>query len=133
MAVEFLCRLEVWVAFALIISLFYALFRRRDAGGRVEPPGPWGLPVFGYLPFLGRKMNLTINQLAKKYGDVFQFRLGSRKVVVTSGQKTLRNLKRCWMKGLPLLEDLISIHTRSQMNLSFLTLLQPFDFTRSGQ
>lgn len=88
MAVEFLCRPEVWVTFAFVL-LFYALFRWRS-GGRVEPPGPWGLPVFGYLPFLGRKMNLTISQLAKKYGDVFQFRLGSRKIVVISGQKTIR-------------------------------------------
>ena len=35
-------------------------------------------------------MNLTINQLAKKYGDVFQLKIGSRKVVVISGQKRIR-------------------------------------------
>ena len=42
------------------------------------------------LPFLGAKMNLTINRLAKRYGNVFQLQLGSRKVVVISGQETIR-------------------------------------------
>ena len=35
-------------------------------------------------------MNLTINQLAKKYGDIFQLKIESHKVAVISGQKRIR-------------------------------------------
>ena len=55
-----------------------------------QPPGPWGLPIVGYLPFLGKKMNLTINSLSLRYGPVFQLKMGSRQVVVISGQRCVR-------------------------------------------
>ena len=64
--------------------------KRKWWSSRNEPPGPWGLPVVGYLPSLGRKMNLVINDLAKKYGEVYQLKIGSRKVVVISGQKAIQ-------------------------------------------
>lgn len=35
------------------------------------PKGPFGLPFVGYLPFLGPKPHLTIDNLRKKYGDIF--------------------------------------------------------------
>ena len=83
-----LCRPEIWVAVLLIVTAL--AFIRGRSGQRMEPPGPWGLPIVGYLPFLGRKMNVSINRLAKRYGGVFQMQLGSRKVVVISGQKLIR-------------------------------------------
>ncbi|KAI6659251.1 Cytochrome P450 1A1 [Oopsacas minuta] len=70
----------------LLLLVWYVLYGRPST----EPPGPWGLPLVGYLPFLGKKMNLTINNLAKRYGNVFQLRMGSRKVVVISGQRCVR-------------------------------------------
>ena len=88
MLADMLWRTEVWLAVLLIIAAL--LFFKHRAGQRLEPPGPWGLPIVGYLPFLGMKMNLTFSKLAKRYGDVFQLRIGSRKVVVISGQKSIR-------------------------------------------
>jgi len=88
MITELLYCSEVWVAILVVIILFYAFKIRKRSS--LEPPGPWGVPVLGYMPFLGRKMNLTINRLANKYGDVFQLRIGTRKVVVISGQKAIR-------------------------------------------
>ena len=87
---DLLCRPEFGLMLPLLLLVAALVVFRRRRGHRVEPPGPWGLPVVGYLPFLGRKMNLTINSLAQRYGDVFQLRLGSRKVVVISGQKSIR-------------------------------------------
>uniref|UniRef100_T1JBP6 Cytochrome P450 n=1 Tax=Strigamia maritima TaxID=126957 RepID=T1JBP6_STRMM len=45
------------------------------------PPGPKGLPYFGYLPFLGSKPHITLIKLRKKYGDIFN---GERVIVLSS-------------------------------------------------
>ena len=88
MLVEFFYRADVWLLLLLAFVLYCTVsyFNTRH-----DPPGPWGLPVVGYLPFLGRKMNLTVTKLAKKYGEVFQLRLGSRKVVFINGQRAVKN------------------------------------------
>ena len=73
----------------LVVLLLVCWYLRRRSSKR-EPPGPWGVPLLGYLPFLGKKMNLTLFRLSQKYGDVFQLRMGSRRVVVISGQRCVR-------------------------------------------
>ena len=103
MLADILWRPEVWLAVLLIVAAL--LFFKHRTGQRLEPPGPWGLPIVGYLPFLGMKMNLTFSKLAKRYGDVFQLRIGSRKIVVISGQKSIRKALVenrtvfCWKAG----------------------------------
>ena len=80
----------VYTLIIIVIAgvLWRLLFRRTN--GRKSLPGPWGLPVVGYIPFLGRKMNKTITALAKRYGDVFQLSIGTRKIVIVSGQRAIR-------------------------------------------
>lgn len=46
------------------------------------PPGPAGLPLVGYIPFVKRKAQDTFTEIAKKYGPVFSIYLGSRLTVV---------------------------------------------------
>ena len=82
-----LYRHEICLLALALLLVCWCLSRRSS---RREPPGPWGLPLLGYLPFLGRKMNLTLLRLSQKYGDVFQLRVGSRQVVVISGQRCVR-------------------------------------------
>lgn len=54
-------------------------------------PGPRGVPVLGYLPFLNADRPFdTFTQLRKKYGDIFQIRMGSMPVVVVNGKRALR-------------------------------------------
>ncbi|GFQ73968.1 hypothetical protein TNCT_450211 [Trichonephila clavata] len=36
------------------------------------PPGPIGLPIVGYLPFLSENTHLDLIELGKKYGDIFR-------------------------------------------------------------
>ena len=83
----------VYTLIIIVIAgvLWRLLFRwTSTTNGRKSLPGPWGLPIVGYIPFLGRKMNKTITALAKRYGDVFQLSIGTRKIVIVSGQRAIR-------------------------------------------
>nr|AWD38971.1 CYP392A11 cytochrome P450 2J6-like protein [Tetranychus urticae]AWD38972.1 CYP392A11 cytochrome P450 2J6-like protein [Tetranychus urticae] len=62
--------------FWLVKYLFNTIKRIRSL-----PPGPWGLPIVGYLPFLGDHVYLQFDQLSKKYGPVYCLKLGSFDVV----------------------------------------------------
>ncbi|XP_055348080.1 cytochrome P450 2C30-like isoform X2 [Paramacrobiotus metropolitanus] len=56
----------------------FSYFKRRK---RI-PPGPLGLPVVGYSPFLGRKPAEKIVELSKQYGNIMSFYLGNRLTVI---------------------------------------------------
>jgi hypothetical protein len=58
------------------------------------PPGPWGLPFLGFLPYLTGVPHLQFCQLSQKYGSIFSTRLGSHLVVVLSDYKAIRNAFR---------------------------------------
>ncbi|KAL3499504.1 hypothetical protein ACH5RR_038597 [Cinchona calisaya] len=54
-------------------------------GQKPLPPGPWGLPVVGNLPFLDPELHSYFASLAKTYGPIFKLRLGGKvSVVITS-------------------------------------------------
>ena len=40
------------------------------------PPGPRGFPLVGYLPFLGKTPERTVDKLSKKYGKIMSVRMG---------------------------------------------------------
>lgn len=46
------------------------------------PNGPCGLPIIGYLPFLGTSPPDTLIDLSKRYGKIFALRLGKKSHVV---------------------------------------------------
>jgi len=57
-----------------------------------SPPGPWwNLPLLGYLPWLGSKPYVTMWNLSRRHGSVYQIRLGGRNVVVLNGRQTIRS------------------------------------------
>lgn len=64
--------------------------RQSSKINKVSPPGPPQLPFVGMLPFLKKHPHLELNRLAKKYGNVFQIRVGARTVVVLNGLETIR-------------------------------------------
>jgi len=57
---------------------------------KTAPPGPPGLPFVSMLPFLRKYLHLELNQLAKKYGNIFQIRVGAKTLVVLSGLETIK-------------------------------------------
>lgn len=58
------------------------------------PPGPWGLPVLGCLPFLKGDLHLYLRDLTQKYGSLMSTRLGSQLIVVLSDYKMIRDAFR---------------------------------------
>ncbi|XP_061692922.1 cytochrome P450 1B1 [Syngnathoides biaculeatus] len=55
---------------------------RRSAGC---PPGPFAWPVIGNAAQLGKAPHLYFMRMAEKYGNIFQIKLGWRRVVVLNG------------------------------------------------
>ncbi|XP_071378659.1 cytochrome P450 1B1 [Centroberyx affinis] len=49
------------------------------------PPGPFAWPVIGNAAQLGNAPHIYFTRMAKKYGNVFQIKLGCRTVVVLNG------------------------------------------------
>lgn len=58
----------VLLALATLLSgrFIYSYLKKKENC----PPGPIGLPVVGYLPFLGSEPHKTLWKLKEKYGDV---------------------------------------------------------------
>lgn len=66
------------------------------------PPGPWGLPILGYLTFIGNERHTQYMQMAKKYGALFSTKLGNQLTIVISDYKVLRDaFKREEFTGRP--------------------------------
>ncbi|XP_041644679.1 cytochrome P450 1B1 [Cheilinus undulatus] len=69
------------------VTLFFSLHLwrwLRQRSGR-PPPGPFAWPVIGNAAQLGKTPHLYFTRMAKKYGNVFQIKLGCRTVVVLNG------------------------------------------------
>ncbi|EFN88284.1 cytochrome P450 18a1 [Harpegnathos saltator] len=58
------------------------------------PPGPYGLPIFGYYLFMKNEIHRQYYEMMKKYGRIFSINLGSQRVVVISDPRLIREAFR---------------------------------------
>ncbi|EHB14600.1 Cytochrome P450 1B1 [Heterocephalus glaber] len=81
-------------ALLLLLSVLAAvhvgqwLLRQRQQP-RSSPPGPFPWPLIGNASAVGPASHLSFARLARRYGDVFQIRLGSCPVVVLNGESAI--------------------------------------------
>ncbi|XP_035208770.1 cytochrome P450 18a1-like [Stegodyphus dumicola] len=54
------------------------------------PPGPVGLPLVGYLPFLDKESFKSFKKLTEKYGNIFSLYLGRNFTVVLNDYKLIK-------------------------------------------
>ncbi|KAF2298998.1 hypothetical protein GH714_029629 [Hevea brasiliensis] len=57
-------------------------------------PGPRGLPVVGYLPFLSTELHKKFTELAGVYGPIYKLWLGKKLCVVVSSQSAAKEILR---------------------------------------
>ncbi|KAG6579437.1 Ferruginol synthase, partial [Cucurbita argyrosperma subsp. sororia] len=96
---------QISTAMFLVFVVTFALFWFRPKVRRPSlPPGPRGLPLVGYLPFLLRNVHRTFADLAEIYGPVFK----------------LRRLRHCLHPGRHDWKKLRKIFVRKMLSRSFL-------------
>ncbi|KAA0042853.1 7-ethoxycoumarin O-deethylase-like [Cucumis melo var. makuwa] len=75
----------------LLVFLVLTLFRFRPKFWRpCLPPGPCGLPLVGYLPFLSGNPHHKLTHLAKIYGPVYKLRLGPKLCIVLNSPASVK-------------------------------------------
>ncbi|KAG8288514.1 hypothetical protein J6590_016639 [Homalodisca vitripennis] len=89
-----LCSLDLLSVSVFLLSLVVGRLATLWWRMRRLPPGPYGIPVLGYLPFFRGDTHLHYMELAKRYGPVFSLRLGNQTVVVLSDYKMIREAFR---------------------------------------
>ena len=55
-----------------------------------KPPGPWGFPIIGHLPFFGGNLPKIFRKWRQQYGDVFRIRMGMWDAVVINGYSAVK-------------------------------------------
>lgn len=80
------------VSIAVLAILWYLRTSRK--GRAPWPPGPRGLPVVGYLPFLGSNLHHSFAELAHLYGPIFKLWLGNKLCVVLSSPSLAKQVVR---------------------------------------
>lgn len=80
----------------LILSLlgFMIIFKKPRKVTASLPPGPRGLPIVGFLPFLTTNLHYQFAELARQYGPIVKIQLGSRLCFVVSSPSSVKEVMR---------------------------------------
>ncbi|KAL7150147.1 hypothetical protein ABFS83_05G090200 [Erythranthe nasuta] len=90
--------LYVVATFSISILFMSILWYIKTSQGRRKnpplPPGPLGLPILGYLPFLGNNLFEKFTELGHKYGPIFSLSLGNKLCVVINSPSLVKEVVR---------------------------------------
>ncbi|XP_059656819.1 labd-13Z-ene-9,15,16-triol synthase, chloroplastic-like [Cornus florida] len=80
----------------VILAIFWYLWAsvKSRTGVAPLPPGPRGLPVVGYLPFLGINLHIIFSELAHRYGPIYKLWLGKKLCIVLSSPSLAKEVLR---------------------------------------
>ncbi|KAB8372638.1 hypothetical protein FH972_024739 [Carpinus fangiana] len=82
--------------FFSILAVFWFLWAIMKSTKVVPPlpPGPHGLPLVGYLPFLGTELHRKFKELVISYGPIYKLWLGKKLCVVVSSPSLVKEVVR---------------------------------------
>ncbi|KAF5816204.1 putative cytochrome P450 [Helianthus annuus] len=90
-----LARTILTISVLALLFLWYKWMLSYTTKGKTSlPPGPSGLPIVGYLPFLGSNLHERFTEMAHKYGPIFSLRLGSKLHVVVNSMDLVKVVAR---------------------------------------
>ena len=70
----------------IFLYVLYLFLRDMDL-----PPGPKGLPLYGYWPFLkADTCHIQLQELSKKYGDIFSLRITGKLFIYLGSLKAIK-------------------------------------------
>ncbi|EOA14850.1 hypothetical protein CARUB_v10028165mg [Capsella rubella] len=80
----------------VVFSVFWYLWLYTNYKRRFPPlpPGPWGLPIIGNLPFLQPELHTYFQGLAKQHGPIFKLWLGAKLTIVVSSPEVAQEILR---------------------------------------
>ncbi|GMI95589.1 cytochrome P450, family 706, subfamily A, polypeptide 6 [Hibiscus trionum] len=76
------------------MKLLLLLFKKLRSAKVKLPPGPYGVPLVGYLPFLGRNIHQTFMELANIYGPIYKLSIGQKLFVLISSPALAKEVVR---------------------------------------
>lgn len=84
----------VLFSFALLTLVWFWWTTKKLSSKPPLPPGPRGLPLVGYLPYLSPNLHRDYLALAKIYGPIFKFWMGTKLCVVISSPQLIGQVVR---------------------------------------
>ena len=79
---------SITIVSIIIPILLYKWFHRPKG----FPPGPYGVPLLGNLPFTGKEPFKVFAEWSKRYGNVFAVRMGSEDWVILNDYDTIHQV-----------------------------------------
>ncbi|CAN7943628.1 unnamed protein product, partial [Ixodes pacificus] len=74
-----------------VLTFVVLLWLRQKFGkNQTLPPGPRGLPLLGYLPFLEKNLHVKLRDLSREYGPVFGLKVGAANIVVLNDFESIK-------------------------------------------
>lgn len=92
-ALSFIMENGLILTFATLVS-FYLLKPYLDPKRKHLPPGPTGIPILGYIPFMQGEYGVQLQRLFAKYGKIVSMRLGSMDVVFISDFEVIKKIMK---------------------------------------
>ncbi|XP_031254714.1 geraniol 8-hydroxylase-like [Pistacia vera] len=90
---DFMAILTSLVGMLAVIWLSWKVKKSRNINATL-PPGPCGLPLVGYLPFLGTHLHRKFTELGEVYGPIYKLWLGNKFCVVVSSPSLVKEVVR---------------------------------------
>ncbi|XP_021209147.1 cytochrome P450 18a1 [Bombyx mori] len=78
--------------FLVLLGLLFLFLKRTICYYMYLPPGPWGVPFLGYLPFMKSSPHAMYSRMADKYGEISSIKLGNHLVVCLNSPKLVKEL-----------------------------------------